>query len=281
MKEKIESAISIIQMINREYKAPIIYSGMGKDSICLLHLCHFKLNYTWDVMFHRDPYFPHKYKYANKIIQMWNLTCRDYPAYRCSIFWMNNTFEVTRHYQVGTRDMILCAMLYEPEKLIPGEYLCALKDIYLQPKGNADFIWDIGLQAHKSCECKPHNAMLPNNLRWPMKHVPGSADWSQPLWNWTEEDIYQYMVDNNIPINTDVYDVCGDKLIPKEDPTYNPDRRPACFRCMLPTNPGVVMCPKKGCLVNNISPDLEKVLMPNDFPRYAGEEKRDEHGNLL
>jgi len=275
MKEKIESAKYLLQMVNREYKNPIIYSGMGKDSICVIHLCHFVLGFKWDVMFHRDPFFPEKYRYANKMIRMWNLVCRDYPAHKCTVFYKNNTFEVVRHYQVGFRDMVLCAMLYEPEEFKPGEYLCALKDIYLQPKGNAEYIWDIGIQGHKASECKPHSGMKPNLLRWPMKHMIDAPDWLQPLQDWTEEDVYQYMVDNEIPINTDVYDVIEGKLVPKSDSTFNPDRRPACYRCMVPSNPGVVACPRKGCLINNISDQLEEVCMPTDFPRYQGEAREE------
>jgi hypothetical protein len=269
MQDKIASAQKIIEMVNENYRNPIIYSGFGKDSICVIHLCY-QMGLKWDVMFHRDPYFPLKYKYANMMIEKWNVVCRDYPAHKCSIFWLNNTFEVVRHYQTGSSDMVLCAMLYEP-KNFNGEYLCALKDIYLQPKGTMLYPWDIGIQGHKAAECKPHGGMKPNGLRWPMKHTVDGVDWAQPIWNWTEEDVYRYMADNDIPINTGVYEVAYNRLVPKEDNAYNPDRRPACFRCMKPDNDRVVFCPKKGCLVNNISDTLERVKMPNDFPGYDKE----------
>ena len=269
MTEKVASASNILNMIAKHYHNPILYCGFGKDSLCVVHLSR-SLGYKWDIMFHRDPYFPIKYRYANSIIQEWNLVCRDYPARGCSIFWKHNTFEVVRHYQVGTSDMVLCAMLYEP-KNFEGEYLCALKDIYMQPKGTADYFWDIGIQGHKAAECKPHGGMKPNGLRWPMKHSTCSVDWAQPIWDWTEEDVYQYITENNIPINTAVYDVIGNRLVPKEDNTYNPDRRPACFRCMIPDGEKVVMCPKKNLIVNNISDELAKVQMPNDFPGYDKE----------
>lgn len=272
MQERIESAKAILAMIEKQYENPIIYSGMGKDSICVIHLCR-SMGLKWDIMFHRDPYFPIKHRYANRIIQEWGLVCRDYPARKCSIFYMNDTFEVVRHYQAGVRDMVLCAMIYEPKEFIESEYLCALKDIYMQPKGNASYIWDIGIQGHKAAECKPHSGMKPNMLRWPLKHSTDGPDWAQPIWDWTEEDVYSYMTTNDIPINTDVYDHINGRLVPKEDSTFNPDRRPACFRCMIPGEEMVVMCPKAGWPVNNISMELERVVMPNDFPRYHQEVK--------
>lgn len=265
--DKIEEAKAILHTIAKNYKSPIIYSGFGKDSICVIHLCR-SLGYKWDIMFHRDPYFPKKNRYANYMIEKWDLVCRDYPAHKCSIFWKNGTFEVVRHYQAGLGDMVLCAMLYGPEKLVEGEYLCALKDIYLQPKGNAVYVWDIGIQGHKRCECKPHSGMQPNMMRWPIKHTLSGVDWAQPIQYWTEEDVYKYMIDNDIPINTNVYEEKDGKLVPKEDSTYNPDRRPACYRCMIPETGMVVMCPKIGFPVNNVSSELERVVMPNDSPRW-------------
>lgn len=272
MKKKIESALKLIEMVSREYRNPIIYSGMGKDSLPLVHLCH-KNGFKWEIMFHREPYFPEKYRFANRIIEDWGLVCRDYPMSACTVFNFNGVFEVVRNYQVGTQNMVLCAMLYKPKRFIKGKYLCALKDIYLQPKGTCEFIWDVGLMAHRYTERKPHGAMQQNGLLWTAKHTIGSADFVYPLWNWTDEDMYRYHVDNNIPINYDVYDVKDDTLVPKIDPktgeidsTYNPDRRPACFECMLPNSGQTVVCPRKGCTVNNVHDELVKVLMPNDFP---------------
>lgn len=272
MKEKIESALEIINMVSKQYRSPIIYSGMGKDSVPLIHLCH-NNGFKWEIMFHRDPYFPKKYKFANMLIDKWDLVCRDYPAKACSVFYYNNVFEVVRHFGAGFADMVLCAMLYKPDSYIDGEYLCALKDIYLQPKGDADYIWDVGLMAHRYTEKKPHSAMQPNGLMWTVKQNIGSADFVYPCWNWTDEDMYQYHVDNGIPINTDVYEVKDNTLVPKIDPktgeidsTYNPDRRPACFECMLPDKPQSVFCPQKMCFVNNNWDNLAKTMMPVDWP---------------
>ena len=269
MKAKITETKRILEMIAKQYRDPIIYTGFGKDSICLVHLCK-AMGLPWEIMFHRDPYFPIKYRYANYIIQQWNLVCRDYPAHSCSVFYVNNTFEVVRHYQAGMEDLLLCALLYKPEEFVEGEYLCALKDIYLQPKGHGVYIWDIGVQGHKAIECKPHSGMKPNMMRWSIKHSVNGPDWAQPLREWTEEDVYTYITKNDIPINTDVYDidVAGGKLVPKADSTYNPDRRPACFNCMCPDAEMTVWCPKAGMPTNNISRSLVRTIMPNDCPRW-------------
>jgi len=274
MKEKIESAKEIIGMTLKNYRNPIIYSGFGKDSIVVIHLCQ-SMGLNLDIMFHRDPYFPKKYRFANKIIDKWDLVVRDYPARSCSVFYMNNTFEVCRHYQSGYGDLILCAMLYKPDMFIDGQYLCALKDIYLQPKiqGSYDYRWDVILQGHRTIEAKPHTAMVPAGLRWMNKQNIGSADAMFPIHDWTNQEVYQYTVENGIPINTDVYDIVNDELASKEDKTFNPDCRPACWECMNPDNPMTVLCPKKMVTVNNNWEYLVKTLMPNDFPGFHVDNK--------
>lgn len=273
MQKKIERTKEIIRMVEKNYRNPIIMSGFGKDSICVVHLCR-SMGYKWPVMFHRDPFFPKKYKYANQVIELWDLVCYDYPARSCSIFWDNGVFEVARHYQIGGSNMILCAALYEPNEFVEGEYLCALKDIYLQPKGSRDYPWDCILQGFRYTECKPHSGMTPAKLRWHCKHNIDSVDSIHPIRDWTNQETYQYVVDNNIPVNTLVYDVENGELIPKKDNTYNPDRRPACYRCMLPSTEYNVLCPKKNCLVNNVWPNLIKTQMPNDFAIAEDQNRR-------
>lgn len=236
-------------------------------------------------MFHRDPYFPKKYRYANKIIDMWGLVCRDYPARAASVYYHNDTFEVVREYGIGYSALALCALLYTPDRFIEGEYLCALNDIYLQPMGTYNYIWDVCIQGFRSTESKPHSRNLPNRLRWVNKQNIGSADAVYPLQDWTNHEVYQYIVDNGIPINTDVYDVKEGELVPKIDPqtgkidsTYNPDRRPACTECMRPENPMSVLCPKKMCSVNNVWEFLVKTQMPNDFPGAREAEQPEKGG---
>ncbi len=270
MRSKIESAKKMISMVDRQYKNPLCYTGFGKDSIVVLHLIK-EMGLKWDCMFHRDPYFPKKYAYANKIIEDWDLVCRDFPARFTSVFYMNDTFEVVRHYRIGYDNLVLCAMLYKPEEYVEGQYLCALKDIYLQPRGDIEYIWDAMVEGHRTVEAKPHTAMTPAGLRWQGKHTLGSADVFFPIHDWTNKEVYYYIRDNGIPINDRAYDIVDDELVPKADKTYNPDCRPACYECMLPENPMTVHCPRHGITVNNVWNELTKTVMPNDFPGFHEE----------
>ena len=263
--EKVKRSREIISTILSQYRAPIINAGFGKDSICLVHLCNRDMKLGLPIMFHRDPYFPLKYRFANMIIQKWGLVCWDTPACNTSVFYHNGVFEVARHYPIGGgHNLALCALLYSPDRYVEGEYLCALRDIYQQPLGDFDFRWDLMLSGHRFVETKPHSGHQQAGIKWTHKHNPGTADVLYPLRDWTDQDIYQYHVEAGIPVNTDVYEEKDGALVPKEDNTYNPDRRPACFECMRPENPAMVLCPKKMSIVNNVSASLRRLIMPPD-----------------
>jgi 3'-phosphoadenosine 5'-phosphosulfate sulfotransferase (PAPS reductase)/FAD synthetase len=273
MQNKIDQAKAIIRMVAKHYKKPVVFTGFGKDSICNLHLCR-SLGFNWPVIFYRDMFFPQKYRYANKMICDWNLACYDYPPRTTGLFYRNGIFEIVKGYSIGFATLSFCAALYRPEFYIEGEYLCAYQDLYLQPTcQNYDFRWDVGIMGFRYTESKPHSAGQSSELSWVNKHNIGSCDTVFPIRDWTNQEVYQYIVENGIPINTDVYEVKDGELVPKINPrtgeidsTYNPDRRPACYECMIPENPKTVLCPKKMCSVNNISRTVRWAEMPNDFP---------------
>jgi hypothetical protein len=270
--EKVEQSRETLRMIAREYDNPIINAGFGKDSICLVHLANRDMKLGWPVMFHRDPYFPEKYRFANEIIRKWNIVAWDYPPRNTSVFYRNGVFEVARHYGIGYGDLALCAQLYTPDRFVEGEYLCALRDVYQQPLGTFDYRWDVCLSGHRFVETKPHSGHKQAGIKWAHKHNIGSCDVSYPLRDWSNQDVFAYHVMNGIPINSDVYDEVGGELVPKNDNRFNPDRRPACFECMKRDNPKMVLCPKRMCLVNNVSAGLRYMAFPPDHAWGRGED---------
>ena len=263
MEEKIKSARKIIRMVAKQYKNPIIYCGFGKDSICVLDLCR-DLGFNWPVMFHRDNFFPIKYRFANRIIEEWNIRCFDYPWWKVSLFYMYKTIELTKHYQIGANDLIFCSMLYTPETF-DEEYICGYEDLVLSPKGNMEYVWDVGLQGFRNGEVKPQSGNNPCGLRWALKQNIGSADMVFPIHDWTGQDVYHYHLERKIPINFGAYKIGNDELLPADDNTLNPDRRAACTECINPDNPLTVYCPRKECTVNNISGQIDNANMPIDF----------------
>lgn len=263
LKDKVEYAKQIIAMIGEQYTKPIIYTNFGKDSMVVLHLCR-SLGFNWPIMFHKEPEFPIKFQYAQNIIIDWNLTCHDYPPRICSVFAGENSFEVCTHYGIGGgHDMILCGVLYKPDEYIDGKYLCAYEDLYIQPKCHKyDFVWDVGIRGDRSVDANPHTGVSIRNRR-DIIHNVGGADFAFPINHFTDEEVYQYTIQNMLPINDRVYDVVNGRFVVKDDKTFSPDHRPACWECMCPGGTAAVMCPKKGYLVNRLWDNLYKVLPSN------------------
>ena len=264
MKEKIDQAKEIISMIAQQYKRPVIYCSFGKDSICVVHLCQ-SMGYNWPVLFHREPEFPNKFRYQNQIIADWNVTAYDYPPAKTSVYYRpgGKYFEVATHFEIGGgATFILLGVLYEPPEFIEGQYLCAL-DLYKQPTCSGyQYKWDVGLRGDKDIDAHPHTGK-PFKMRFGVQLNIGCVDFSFPLQSWTDRDVTQYIIENNIPINDKIYDLDNDVLVNKEDKTHNADYRPACYRCMKCDEAEMIMCPKKGVMVNNVTEQLVMEITPD------------------
>jgi hypothetical protein len=55
-----------------QYKNPAIMCSFGKDSMVMLHLMR-KFNLPLPIVFYRDPWFPKKYDFADRMIAEWGL----------------------------------------------------------------------------------------------------------------------------------------------------------------------------------------------------------------
>lgn len=264
MKEKIEQAKEIIRMVARHYRRPVIYCSFGKDSICAAHLCR-SMGYEWPVVFHQEAEFPRKFKYQREIVEAWNMTVMDYPPSKTSVYYRPGApyYEVATHFDIGGgATFILLGVLYEPETFIPGKYLCALKDLYEQPTCRGfDYRWDVGIRGDKDADAHPHTGK-PFKIRPANQLNIGCVDFAFPLNGWTDHDVTQYIIDNGIPINHDIYEMVDGVLTNKEDKSLNADYRPACFRCMKSDAPESVMCPRLGVEVNNVWPMLDVAIAP-------------------
>lgn len=271
--DKIDAAKEILEMVAQNYKRPVIYCSFGKDSICVAHLANRIMGLDWPVLFHREPEFPKKFVYQRRIIEDWNLIAYDYPPCRTSVYYRPGApyFEVATHFEMGAGPdgptFILLGVLYEPPAFAPGEYLCAL-DLYNQPRCMGyDYRWDIGVRGDKDIDAHPHTGK-PFKLRFGTQLGIGYADFAFPLQSWTDKDVTDYILQEKIPINDLIYDLVDGVLVNKADKTHNADYRPACFRCMKSDAPEAVMCPKKGVMVNNVSPQLVMEISPEYLESY-------------
>lgn len=249
---KINEANQLLCRILKDYKRPVIYTGFGKDSMVMHHMIR-AAGYDFDCMFHRDPFFPQKYRFANRIIDEWNLRCYDYPHSGISLFNEHDTFEVTRHYQVGSGHLIFVARILDPVDFNDTDsYLCAYKDIVKRPMGSSQYVWDLMLNASRTCERKPHLGMTPCGINIHLKHNPGSSDVCYPLKDFTDEEMVEYTMRFNVPWHEERYEIIDGKFKDKPNSDVNPDVRRACSACLKCPGDSVVYCPKSKTTVNSV-----------------------------
>lgn len=242
--------MDFIEKIVSEYKRPAIMCSFGKDSMVLLHLIRSK-GITLPVIFHKEPFYPEKYEFANKVIKDWGLTVYDYPPLDTAVFKKNGHIEILNYYQAGAKSVILPTGIIEPD--YTKKYLCGLTDLLQKPLGNYTYQWDVVFIGHKSSDVDPLQGAVPLHLD--LKVNLGSVDLAFPLRDWTDDDIWDYTEKNDVPCQTNRY-INREEI---EDKTYNSDYFPVCTRCLDKDNPMQVDCPKLNMAINNISSLVNQV----------------------
>lgn len=263
MQEKIDSALAVIERTAEHYRNPVVMCSFGKDSLVLLHLCTVEAGYDWPVLFHREPAGrPGKYRYANQIIDDWNLRVYDYPPHGTSMTRGNGHLEVVNHYLQGEARCDLPAGIDPKSEIYIGmgeSFLCGRDDLLKKPMGRMDFPWDAVMVGHRGDDhCPVHGDLT---LHTDVKQMPGGADWVYPLRTWTEADIWEYIRSEALPYQKTRYELTEDGGREIEHKQLNPDYHCACTRCLDPERPAVVRCPKLDLDVTNISAAVRWVDM--------------------
>ena len=261
MENLILSSIEKIQGIAKRFARPAVLCSFGKDSMVLLNLVR-EAGFDWPVVFYREPHFPQKYAFANKVISDWDLTVYDYPARFRTVIENNGGLEVIGHYPFGGSEIMVPTGLFEPENF-EGKWLCAKDDVLLRPTGDFDVPWSVMLVGHKDCDQDPIQGSL--KLHLDQKQTPGCPTISFPIRNWTDEDVWNYSESHNVPIHTDRYEKVDGKWGEKQDGSLNPDWFPACSRCIDKTAGEYVYCPKVKGVINNVGNLIPFAVVPTYY----------------
>ena len=245
---------ALLQEALEQSTNPALMCSFGKDSMVLLHLMR-SMGLDLPVIFHRDPWFAHKYTFADRMIREWNLTVWDWQPVYTSLWHGKGIIAFTNHYQIGTTpdgENVTCAV---PKNILPPEhgkpFLCGLADLIHRPTGRFDYPWDMVFIGHKSTDQDQIAGRVPLHTDLHRtEHGPAAAF---PLRYWTDDDIWDYTERFAVPVQTDRYyrdDLGWDEL---RDKTANSDYWQACIACIDRRNGPVVDCPKLGRQVRNVS----------------------------
>lgn len=252
MRQKIERSCEIIEQALKKYKRPCTFWSSGKDSMALLYLIKFYLQLEFPVVCWKEPWMPQKLEFTNRVIREWNLEIWDWAPSAVKLCQGNGRIDVLNYYQVNPilldpEYMIIARGIEPPEEGKP--FLCGLETFLGRPTGSFNFPWDVGFIGHKTCDEDPCSGKIP--LEVDVVHSATSVSAAYPLRDWTDEDVYQFHIDNSIPFDETRYDIKAKKVLP--DKHKNPDYYHTCLKCCDPTSSAFVQCPKYGLQINNIS----------------------------
>lgn len=259
--EKKEQFLEFVMRLLSKYKRPALACSFGKDSMVMLHMFR-QAGIDLPVVFHRDPWWPQKYKFADRIINEWSLEVHDYAPFAVTLWKGENMMAFTNHYQVGPMPhgvMMLPKNIVSPE---PGKkFLCGIKDVLGRPTGTYNYPFDLVFSGHKNADDDPIAGSVKLNLDIKLNNNIG-PDIAFPLRNWTDEDVWDYTEKHSVPQDVGKYDIKTRSEI--EDKWENDHYAHVCIACCDSRNKSVsVMCPKFNCEVSNISH-----LVPYSSPNF-------------
>lgn len=274
MRKDLEAQIYIKDRLDKS-ENPAVLCSFGKDSMVVLWIVR-QVTKNLPVVFFKEPFFPKKYRFANEIIDVLDLTVYDFPPVFTGHVQNGDNFEVVNWY-AGYKG----AYLYLPtgtHRPTGGEkFLCAKKDLIGKPRVTGyNFPWDTIFVGHKDGDIDP--ILGTTSLKARTVKIKGMT-LALPLKNWTDKDIWDYTREKGIPFNIDRYDEDNDYR-EKPDKTYNNDYHPCCFKCLDNTEPRMVICPKTDKLVENTAKgpaeNREKIDQVLQAANYVGTEKSTE-----
>jgi hypothetical protein len=227
---------------NLPYNKPVFMCSFGKDSMVLLDLM-VSANLNFPVLFHRDPWWPEKYAFADRIIAKYGLEVYDYAPLAVTMWEGKEIMAFTTHYQVGKQAN---SVLQVPKNILPPEvgkkYLCGLKEVLQRPTGTFNYPWDVAIVGHKNSDKDQIAGAIP--LTCDVKLGAGvTPDLVFPLRDWTDEDIWDYTESRKIPVQEDRYDAAN--RCERDDKRSNSDYAHVCIACIdRRSTARSVMCPK-------------------------------------
>lgn len=238
---------------------PAIMSSFGKESLCVIALCRI-LKFNFPVIYHRNPWFPHKNDFADRIAKEWNLEVHDWHPFQVGVKTHYDCIQPVARYRHGKNSSVSIPIGTLPP--VDGEpYLCGLADIIGREKGTDTFESDLLIFGHKACDKDIFEGKFELKTDFVSPLVGGAPAILYPIRDWTDADVWKFIFDQRIPFQEERYDPATQKEF--EDKTYNNDYVRTCMKCIDRREEDIVFCPKLQREIPNVShtiADLEEKL---------------------
>lgn len=240
LKQKIEEVKEFCWRVVGAAKNPALMCSFGKDSMVLLHIIR---EFELPILCFRDPYFPKKWAFSNRVIVDWNLQVWDYPPLFISMLYGPKKTVLVHDYEAAGGTISI------PHGLVDGTELCGV-DVFNRPRARFNFLWDMCLVGHRNVDVDAVYGPVPLHNRVLKREVGPSFCF--PLKDWTDEEIWDYTEEFEVPVDFKRYDL--ENRCEWEDKTLNSDYWNICIKCIDKRRAGEkVFCYKTGGEIENVS----------------------------
>jgi len=236
-------AISVIQLALKYAKRPAVLWSGGKDSTVLLDIAR-NIRPEIEVIHFKLPFLPQKYKHHHFAQEVLGMTVHDWVPESVALTHGNGRIDVCEKYSIGDGDI---RVMRGTEPFEDGKpWVCGM-DWLNRPKAKVISNFDVLLCGHKSSDEDPLTGQVPLQVDKKMLG-PTTAMWF-PLRDWTDKDIANYIIDNDIGYDQNGYSL---DIVSRKDKHLNSDYIHSCFRCVDKREGKFVHCPKLGIDVENL-----------------------------
>jgi hypothetical protein len=255
-----DATIQNIRTVLNRFGHPAVMTSFGKDSMVLLHILR-EAGFDLPCIYLRDPWQSHKHAFAEERIRAMGLTVHNWPPNGMGTKFNGENFEFVARYNIAP-DAFLDIPKNVEKQRPRAKLLCGLFDIIRRPLSVISHGWDVLLLGHRDCDTDPYYGQVPLHVDLKM-NAPGEPAAYFPLRQWTDEDIWDFIESEHIPVQLDRYKDRGEL----SDKSFNNDYVQCCSKCLDPREGPVVFCPKFGKDVNSVA---DKVPKFDAVPDYFG-----------
>lgn len=234
---------TIRKAFSKAKRPAVLWSG-GKDSTVLLDIAR-QIKPDIEVIHFKLPFLPNKYRHHHDVQEQTGLTVHDWLPQRVALTHGNDRIDVCETYDIGSGTLSVMRGTEPFDERRP--WVCGL-DWLNRPTSKTFSNFDVLLCGHKSVDIDPLTGVVPLNID--MKRLGALTEMWFPLREWTDEDVAEYILTNNIPYDKYRYD---EKVVSRPDKHFNSDYVHACMRCVDKREGQFVRCPKLHADIENIS----------------------------
>ena len=226
MNKKLERTDQIIDSCVNTFLSTMMYWSGGKDSMVLLHLLR-RHGVKIPILFFREPWQPFKYEFHDRIIRDWELLVYSWHPYESLMQEKNGEFEVQNRYAINGYTISCPTGIVDPVDDLP---CTSCLEILRRPKQKEllvpylDAIW-IG---HKGSDTDSLAGDV--GIKSEVRQVPGGVSSIFPLRDWTDEDVWNYIEEHDVPYDEKRYEKFEGKWRERPDRRHNADYVHACTR---------------------------------------------------